>query len=639
MRRVFTGLLIGLLVGLGLMTLVMGAGRGGNRQRVEEQTCVVTAAAATQQFTSASSDSAVDLQAIAERLVHAVPGLVSLRVVDIDQRLLVASTIASDSEGKTLPARLTRDQKDWYDQARELRSNYHSNRSEGAARKDEVLAAAGKGGDICIALPIVFQDEVVGAVFATALPMADVGNDRARNVLWLVLVVAALFVFLVVGARLPGRAARLVLALALLVGALWLYGSFGLSALAGDRVAAETAMRDHALSVRDSLREMPGTSGAMLDPTTWDLDRFGQARGVFDRSGTVDAATVADAYAPALGRFRQSFVALGVIAILLGAWIALGWAQRTGSALVKHNMAYAFVAPAMVGMVLLVFFPFLYGIALSFTNQTLYSVNQPLYEVWTGLQNYISILSDFHIKTTTAAGTSINYQNFYWTLGFTVLWTVSNVTIGVTVGLILALILNTKGLWARPVYRVILILPWAVPNYITALIWRGMFHRQFGVINQVIQIFGGQPVSWFDHWYTSFAAVLTTNAWLSFPFMMVIALGALQSIAADLYEAARVDGAGRWQQFRYITLPSLKPALVPAVILSVIWTFNMFNIIFLVSAGQPAGATEILITDAYKIAFEQYRYGYAAAYSTIIFLILLAYGVWQNRVTRATEGI
>jgi arabinogalactan oligomer/maltooligosaccharide transport system permease protein len=121
--------------------------------------------------------------------------------------------------------------------------------------------------------------------------------------------------------------------------------------------------------------------------------------------------------------------------------------------------------------------------------------------------------------------------------------------------------------------------------------------------------------------------------------MMVISLGALQSISADLYEAARVDGASRWQQFTSITLPSLKPALIPAIILSVVWTFNMFNIIYLVSGGNPAGSTEILITQAYKIAFEQYRYGYAAAYSTVIFIILLVYGTWQNRITKATEAI
>jgi len=120
---------------------------------------------------------------------------------------------------------------------------------------------------------------------------------------------------------------------------------------------------------------------------------------------------------------------------------------------------------------------------------------------------------------------------------------------------------------------------------------------------------------------------------------MVVSLGALQSIPAELYEAARVDGASRWDQFRAITLPSLKPALVPAVILSVVWTFNQFNVIYLVTAGEPGGSTEILITKAYKIAFEKYRYGYAAAYSTVIFAILLAYGVLQNRLSRATEDV
>jgi len=177
-----------------------------------------------------------------------------------------------------------------------------------------------------------------------------------------------------------------------------------------------------------------------------------------------------------------------------------------------------------------------------------------------------------------------------------------------------------------------------MPNYITALIWKGMFHRQFGVINHVLQMFGLSAVSWFDHPVTSYLTALATNGWLSFPFMMVVSLGALQSIPADIYEAARVDGANRWQAFRAITLPSLRPALVPAVIISVVWTFNMFNIIYLVTAGEPGGATEILVTQAYKFAFERYRYGYAAAYSTVIFGILLIYGSIQNRVSKATEA-
>jgi arabinogalactan oligomer/maltooligosaccharide transport system permease protein len=290
-------------------------------------------------------------------------------------------------------------------------------------------------------------------------------------------------------------------------------------------------------------------------------------------------------------------------------------------------------------MLLLVFFPFFYGVALSFTNANIYNTNESIFETWVGLSNFVDILSDINVFQRTPEGLVWNYDNFYWTLGFTVVWTITNVVIGVSLGLALALALNIKNFAFRTFYRIVLILPWATPTYITALVWRGMFHRQFGVINQIIQLFGGTPVAWFDGPFTSYLAVLTTNSWLSFPFMMVISLGALQSIPSDLYEAARVDGASRWQQFRSITLPSLRPALVPAIILSVIWTFNQFNVIYLVSAGDPGGATEILITKSYKVAFEQYRYGYAAAYAVVIFIILFSYGTWQNRVTKATEAI
>jgi len=290
-------------------------------------------------------------------------------------------------------------------------------------------------------------------------------------------------------------------------------------------------------------------------------------------------------------------------------------------------------------MLVLVFFPFIYGITLSFTGQTIFNTNQPLTELFVGLRNYVDIIGDVDVVRRTAEGLVINYQNFYWTLFITICWTVSNVTVGVTLGMILALALNTPGLKFKPIYRVLLILPWAIPNYITALIWKALFHQQFGAINQAIQMFGGEPVAWFDGVLSSFMTGLIANGWLSFPFMMVVILGGLQSISADMYEAATVEGASRRQQFWSITLPLLKPTLVPAVILSVVWTFNMFNIIYLVSGGAPAGANEILITKAYKIAFEEYRYAYSAAYSTVIFLILLVYGVFQTRMTRATEAV
>jgi arabinogalactan oligomer/maltooligosaccharide transport system permease protein len=320
--------------------------------------------------------------------------------------------------------------------------------------------------------------------------------------------------------------------------------------------------------------------------------------------------------------------------------VGYGFAARLWTTLRRHHEAYVYVAPAMVGMLILVFFPFLYGITLSFTDANLYNSDKTIVDTWVGLKHYGEILGDFSVVKRAADGSWVfNYENFYWTFSFNVVWTVTNVAIGVSVGLVLALILNTKGLALRPIYRVLLIFPWAMPNYITALIWKGMFHQQYGVVNQFLQIFGLDPVSWFEQPFTSYLTALATNGWLSFPFMMVVALGALQSIPADLYEAARVDGATKWQQFRSVTLPSIKPALVPAIILSVVWTFNMFNIIYLVTAGEPGRSTEILVTQSYKIAFEKYQYGYAAAYSTVIFGILLTYGWFQNRVTRATEGV
>lgn len=251
---------------------------------------------------------------------------------------------------------------------------------------------------------------------------------------------------------------------------------------------------------------------------------------------------------------------------------------------------------------------------------------------WTfvGLQNFVEILGDFHPLTP---------GNFYFTLLVTVLWTVLNVMLHVGIGLMLALVLNRPHMKLKKVYRVLLILPWAIPNYITALIWKGMFHKQFGAINAFLQWLGVEPISWFNNFWTAFAANLMTNTWLGFPFMMVISLGALQAIPAELYEASEMDGATRWQQFRNITLPLLKPALFPAIILGTIWTFNMFNIIYLVSNGAPNRATDILITQAYRFAFENFNWGFAAAYSIIIFVILLTYGIFTNRATKASEGV
>jgi arabinogalactan oligomer/maltooligosaccharide transport system permease protein len=228
--------------------------------------------------------------------------------------------------------------------------------------------------------------------------------------------------------------------------------------------------------------------------------------------------------------------------------------------------------------------------------------------------------------------------SFYFTLVVTIAWTVVNVFFHVVIGVTLALLLRDPLLRLRGIYRVLLIVPWAMPSYITALVWKGMFHRQLGAINALLGHLGIAPVAWFSHFWTSFIANVATNVWLGFPFMMVVTLGALARIPRELEEAAALDGATAWQRLRYLILPLLRPALMPSVILGAVWTFNMFNVVFLVSGGEPDGATEILISQAYRWAFGPGRgqeYGYAAAYAVVIFILLWA----QTRLTRRVTEV
>lgn len=326
---------------------------------------------------------------------------------------------------------------------------------------------------------------------------------------------------------------------------------------------------------------------------------------------------------------------LSLLAILLMVFILSGGLESFLSTLIEYRLAYAYILPAMFGVFLLVFFPFVYGFLIGFTDYNLTNFGGDLIEYFTDLNNYgvdnfYNILKVINFN---------DYSNFYFTLTHTIIWTVLNLVFHVSIGIGLALILNDVRLKGRTVFRILLILPWAIPNYITALIWRGMFHKQFGAVNGLLELLGFEPISWFTQPVTAFLANFATNVWLGFPFMMIIALGALQSIPKELYEASAIDGSSKWQSFWNVTLPLLRPAMVPAVILGTIWTFNQFNVIYLVSGGGPDGATELLITDAYKLAFEQYRYGYAAAYCIVIFLLLLTYGMITSKVTKATKGV
>ncbi len=228
---------------------------------------------------------------------------------------------------------------------------------------------------------------------------------------------------------------------------------------------------------------------------------------------------------------------------------------------------------------------------------------------------------------------------FYLVLLVTLLWTVANLTLHVGIGFALGLALSRPTLRLKPLYRVLLIIPWAVPSYVTALAWKGMFSRQFGAVSALLEAVGVEPFSWWARFSTAFTANLATNVWLGFPFMMVVTLGALTSVPKEVLEAAEVDGATRWQRLWRVTVPMVVPSMLPAVLLGAIWTFNQFNVVFLVSGGEPDGTTDILVSEAYRWAFtRQAQYGYAAAYAVLIFLLLFVASRLMSRVGRAREA-
>jgi arabinogalactan oligomer/maltooligosaccharide transport system permease protein len=284
-------------------------------------------------------------------------------------------------------------------------------------------------------------------------------------------------------------------------------------------------------------------------------------------------------------------------------------------------LAYALLLPSLLAMALVVVYPFLYNFRIAFSNMNLYTFRSPEF---VGLQNFQELFS-----------TPPLYRVFLKT----VIWTGVNVVAHVVLGTALALLLNRpiRGRW---LYRALLILPWAMPQYISALTWRGMFNYEYGAVNLILGHFGLAQVAWLSNATAAFSAAIIANIWLGFPFMMVIALGGLQSIPRELYEVADIDGANWWNRLRHITIPLLKPVMVPAIVLGTIWTFNNLNVIWLVTnGGKPANQSHILVTYVYNEAFTLYRYGYAAAFSLVIFLLLLIFVIFYMRMSRGTESV
>lgn len=286
-------------------------------------------------------------------------------------------------------------------------------------------------------------------------------------------------------------------------------------------------------------------------------------------------------------------------------------------------VAYAFLAPVALVMAVIVLYPLVGSVWSSFTDlnrSNAATVFRPSSEQFVGLQNYITILGS---------------DEFRGRLVWTIVWTAVNVFFHFTLGLGLALLLNQK-FRGRTVYRLILMLPWAVPAFISAVSWRYIFNGEYGVLNLFLAGFGVDGPNWLSDPFWAYVAPIIVNVWLGVPFMMVAMLGGLQSIPSDLYEAAEMDGTTPWQRFRHVTLPGLRPVSSTVILLGTIWTFNMFPIIFFVTRGQPAGQTEILVTGAFRAAFEGIRnYSLAATYGVLILSMLVVFASVYKRILKS----
>ena len=321
-----------------------------------------------------------------------------------------------------------------------------------------------------------------------------------------------------------------------------------------------------------------------------------------------------------------------------------------GARVQRGIQPYLYLVPAFLVMAIITFYPLLFQVWMSFHDfgQINFRVRNPVPAEFIGLDNYIRI-----------ATSKLQIPNFEFLrlVLFNLFWAFSNVVVHVIIGVLVAVLLNTQGLRFRGVYQALFILPVVIPPIIVATVWRNMFDPTSGAVNLGLQGLGGligipasnpafhldwlrqpnDPISWIPL-PLAFYAMITANSWLGWPLNSVVATGALQSIPGELYEAAEMDGASAWQKFKNVTVPFLRPAMLPYAIYGFVITFNLFFLPFFMTQGEPFGRTEILVTQAYRLAYERRLFGVAAAFCVYLFFLLLVVTLITNRLAKATKS-
>ncbi|AUJ23340.1 sugar ABC transporter permease [Virgibacillus dokdonensis] len=294
----------------------------------------------------------------------------------------------------------------------------------------------------------------------------------------------------------------------------------------------------------------------------------------------------------------------------------------------NNGFPYFMILPGLLMLLFIVVVPLLFMLALAFTDYNQYNAPPRNLLSWVGFENFVNLTKIDIWKDT-----------FLSVFTWTVVWTVVATTFQIVLGLFLALLVNDPRIKFKRTIRTFLILPWAVPAFVSILIFSALFNPTFGAINRDILSQFHVIIPWLSDPFWAKIALIMIQTWLGFPFVFALFTGVLQSVPRDMYEAADVDGGTRWQKLRHITLPHILFATAPLLIMQYAGNFNNFNIIYLFNEGNPAvrgqnaGGTDILISWVYKLTFESNNYNMAAAITIIMGLIISVFAFFQFRKT------
>ena len=299
--------------------------------------------------------------------------------------------------------------------------------------------------------------------------------------------------------------------------------------------------------------------------------------------------------------------------------------------LIAQGYPYLISGPSLFILVFAVVFPILFSFALAFTNYNLYHSPPARLVDWVGIKTFSEIFT-----------VDIWRSTFLDVLAWTIVWTLVASTLQVGLGILLAVVVNQKEVRFKKIFRTILVLPWAVPGFVTILVFAGLFNDSFGAFNhQILAAFGIDPSPWMTNANWTKLALILMQGWLGFPYVFIVTTGVLQSIPDDLYEAATIDGASAFSKFRHITLPLILIAMAPIIITQFTFNFNNFNIIYLFNGGGPAvpgstaGGTDILVSWIYKLTMQSSQYSLAAALTILLSVFVISIALWQFRRTNS----